>query len=288
MSKVVHALVAHEGKYIVMPPHKAGQEGWGNMNRPNVQEAGGDTTQLYPVNCKFVDFDRTFIYGYVTTCTTTVKSNTGLFNDNDDALVTWGGVAGAVGDTVCPILTSSMDAYTEAAVNLFAGGYLMPRQANPYGTYRIVSSTVYAGGADSVLETDMVIEEDGLQAVVTASSAYCHLSRNPFTALVRHWSEGSDREYKSVMGVSLIDPTASTYQWVQTWGPIHMLGDENAGKTVNTRNQWFANDGTLLAGSGIDFGGTATQHQYAGYLIDATYVASVGVYGSLLFLQLER
>lgn len=288
---VNHDIRSNNGKYIMMPPYKAGQSGWGNLKIPNVHEAGGDIAALYPANTKFVDFDRTHIYGYVSTKgSTAVKSNVGLFNDNTPInTCTWGDVAGVAEDTVCPFITSDLTGYTTVTVNLFAGGYLMPMHADPYGSYRIVSNTVYDGGvsADGD-ETDFVIEPPGLQAAVTASSAYCYISKNPYTALVNHWLEGSNREYKSVMGVTLIDPTALRYQWVQTWGPIFMLGDENAGKTVYTRNQFFAMDGTLLGGAGIDFGATATQHQHAGYLIDATWVSAAGVYGALLQLQLER
>jgi len=285
MSKVVQSLVAHAGKYIVMPPHKEAEVGWGNLAEPQVQVVGGHTVAEYPVNTKFVDFDRTFIYGYThSRFTTDVKSNLGLFNLNTAAFVTWGGVAGAAGDTVCPILTSTMDDYTTATVNLFAGGYLLPRQQNPYGCYRIVSSTVFAGGADSALETDMVIEEPGLQAIVTASSAYCQLHPNIYSKMYGWWSQAGGT-HMSVVGVTLIDPTAETYQWVQTWGPICMLGDEAAGKTTTMRAGYFNWDGTIITAADNDGN---TQYQYAGYFVPYSLVAAAGVYASLIFIQLER
>lgn len=288
---VNHDIRSNNGKYILMPPYKAGQSGWGNIAIPNVQEAGGDTTALYPINTKFVDFDRTFIYGYTATkYNAAVKSNLGMWNENTPIVnCTWGGTAGVASDTVCPFLTSSLTGHTTVVVNHFAGGYMMPRTSGiAYGGYRIVSNTVFAGGADATTETDFVIEEPGLQAAVTADAAYCHLSRNPYTAMRSNWLGPNTFRYSSVSGVTLIDPTASTYQWVQTWGPIQMLGDENAGKTVYSRVQYFAWDGTLLAAAGIDFGGTATQNQLAGTLLDYTYIAAAGVYGALLRLEIDR
>jgi len=274
-----HDIRSVNGKYLVMPPYKAAQEGWGNLAIPNVVLAGGDTSQAYPVNTKFVDFDRTFIYGYTySKQSTAVKTNLGLGNLNAPAIVTWGAATGAVGDTVCPILTSTMDTYTTCAVNLFAGGYLMAR-TNPYGCYRIISSTVYNGGLVAT-ETDMTIE-DSLQATVTASQASCFLAPNPYTKMHSYWAAGAD-DSVSFVGVTLIDPIASTYQWVQTWGPVMMLGGENAGKAANLREQFFAMDGTLIAGAEADRSTTA-QHQRAGFIIEYT---TGGLYGPLVMLQI--
>ena len=288
--QIIHSLVAKDGKYIVMPPWKEAQQGWGNLAHPNPLLAGGDSQQQYPTNTKFVDFDRTFIYGYCSTkSNAAVKSNTALFNYNTPInTCTWGDTAGVAGDTVCPFITSDLTGYTTVAVNYFAGGYLMPRSANPYGSYRVVSNTVYNGGASTDGdETDFVIESPGLQAAVDASSAYCYISRNPYTSLIANWLGGDTISYASAMGVSLIDPTASTYQWIQSWGPVFMLGDEAGGKAANLRLAAFHYDGTLYAGAELDFT-TTSQYQMAGYIIDYTYVASAGVYGALIQLQLER
>lgn len=291
MVKITQSLVAHEGKYIIMPPHKEGQFGWANMNRPNVHEAGGDSAALYPINTKFIDFDRTHIYGYCATkYNAAVKSNLGMFNENTPIIgCTWGDVAGVAGDTVLPFQTSDLTGYTTVTVNLFAGGYLMPRAGNiAYGGYRIVSNTVYDGGTNAGGdETDFVIEEPGLGAAVPAAAAYCHISKNPYTAVRSNWLGPDTFKYSSAMGVTLIDPTASTYQWLQTWGPVQMLGGEQAGQGEYLRQQYFAYDGSLIAGAQVVPSGTV-QLQWAGYLMDYTYISAAGVYGALLNLQLER
>lgn len=278
MGKIVQSLVAIEGKYVVMPPWKEGQSGWGNIARPNVHKAGGDSSMVYPINTKFVDFDRTFIYGYMhTKDAAAVKSNVGLCNLSLVETITWGATAGVAGDILVGILASTLDSETAAAADIFAGGYLMPR-TNPYSNYRIVKNTAYNGGRVSG-EMDITIEDDGLVAAVIASVASCFLDRNPYVKLCSSWAAG--REYVSWMGVTLIDPTASTYQWVQTWGPVHMPSDEVLGSENNYREARFAIDGSIL-------GITATfiPHQRAGYAIPSSGTGTAMVW--LIQLQLER
>lgn len=254
------------GRYLILPPWKEGQSGWGNRNRPNVHAAGGDSSQIYPVNTKFVDFDRRFIYGYQSgEFNTTTKANIGLFNSNVKEAITWGATAGVAEDTLVGILASSLDVETTAAANIFAGGYLMPR-TNPYSDYRIVSNTAYNGGRVSG-EMDIVIEEDGLVAAVAASVANCFLDKNPYTAMYKNWAGG--RDYESVIGVTLIDPTDSTYQWVQVSGPVHVPGDEQMGSAANLRVAFWHIDGSIRAATGPLWSATQ-QQQYAGYCIGDT------------------
>lgn len=262
---VNHDIRSNNGKYILMPPYKAGQEGWGNLKIPNVYTAGGDTAALYPVGTKFVDFDRDFIYGYqYGEFNTTTKANIGLFNWAEDEIITWGATAGVAGDTLVGILASTLDIETTAAANIFAGGYLMPR-TNPYSCYRIVSNTAYNDGRVTG-EMDIVLET-GLTAAVTASQASGFLNKNPYVKMYKSWAGGA--ENTSVIGVTLIDPTDSTYQWVQTRGPVYVPGDEQMGSADNLRVAYWHKDGSIRAGTGPTWSATQ-QQQYAGYCIPNT------------------
>ena len=109
------SIVVQNGKYILMPPAKADQEGWGNNAHPNVFEAGGDSAKLYPVHTKFVDFDREFIYGFMESVSVAGKANLGMFNTNKQETVTMGSSAKSVGDTILSILASTLDDETTAA-----------------------------------------------------------------------------------------------------------------------------------------------------------------------------
>jgi len=278
---VNHDIRSNNGKYIVMPPYKAGQDGWGNLKIPNVCLDGGDIAMQYPVNTKFVDFDRTHIYGYCySRGEATVKANIGLMNQSVKETVTWGATAGVAGDTLVSIDGTTLDDETTADANIFAGGYLMPR-TNPYSDYRIISNTSYIGGSVSATEMDIVIE-NGLTAAVVAAVASCYLDRNPFAKMRHQWGATAECR-RSVVGVTLIDPTASTYQWVQTWGPIHMPSDEQMGSADWLQSAYFNSDGSIQAGSSVDLSSTR-QDQYAGYAIGSTTSAMTW----FLCLQLER
>jgi len=256
-----HDIRSVNGKYLVMPPWKEAQEGWGNLAIPNVYLDGGDTAQQYPVNTKFVDFDRTHIYGYCNSRgESTVKANVGLFNMCKLETVGFSTVAGAVGDTTVAILSGDLDDETAAAVNIFAGGYFMPR-TNPYSCYRIISNTIYTGGTVGTSEMDIVIE-NGLTAIVAASVASCYLIRNPYVKMRHQWGATASCR-KQVVGVTLVDPTASTYQWVQTWGPCALPSDETMGTADWLQSAYFNSDGSIQAGSSVSLS-TTNQPQYAG------------------------
>ena len=280
MSKqVIHSLVAKNGKYIVMPPWKEGQNGWGNLHHPNVIEAGGNAYALYPINTKFVDFDRTFIYGYCEGIVVT-KANVGLFNHNVEETITFGATAGVVGDTTIGLVTPTTDE-TTADPNIFAGGMFMAR-TNPYGGYRVISNTGYASGVVESSGMDIVIEEPGLGAIVAANVGGCKLDRNPYTGLYGRWNGANN--YETVMGVPLILAVASRYLWVQTWGPIQMGGGEHAGKAQYLRFVAFSGDGSLAGGSEVVPSGTQ-QYQWAGEILGNTAAAT---YCWLINLRLER
>lgn len=261
-----HDIRSVNGKFILMPPWKEGQSGWGNLGIPNPLSAGGDTAQKYPVNTRFVDFDREWLYGYTESASSSAKANLGLFNTNVEEVVTMGSTAGAINDTRISILTNTLDSETTAAANIFAGGYFMPR-TNPYANYRIVSNSAYNLGTESTSHMDVIIEEPGLSAVTTASQASCMLDRNPYTALRCEWAAGNSS--MSVVGVTLILPIASTYQWVQVVGPCMLMGDEAAGKAAYLRTIWWHIDGSVVA-TGQGTHTDSHQPVVAGYLLDTT------------------
>lgn len=277
-----HDIRSVNGKYLVMPPYKGGQSGWGNLALPNVQAVGGDTAQQYPVNTKFVDFDRTHIYGYCYSRYTDPKANCGMFNLNRREAVAIGEVALAVGDSLIGV--DGLDVETAATANMFAGGYFMPR-INPYSVYRVVSNTAYNGGRVAT-EMDITIENTIIIATA-ADTDNCWLDKNPYTNLSQEWGSGA-LNTASVMGVTLINPVPSTYQWIQTWGPCYVPGGETLGDGDLLRRAWWANDGSVYAGSENDLS-TSVQRQDAGYVIGNTTDGSGGWDPTwFINLQMER
>jgi len=207
-----------------MPPWISGEPDnvWGKLAIPNPQanSSVGDVAQGYPHGTKFVDGDRTFFYAYTTVVYTANKANLCMFNISKSNTVTLGATAGVAGDTVIGILASTLDDDTTPDADYYAGGYFMPR-TNPYSCYRVLKSTTYTGGRTSG-DVDLTLDR-GLIEAVTASQASCFLNRSEFKNIAQDWAGGSYGTYATSPGVTLIDPVASTWQWIQAWGPCYVV-----------------------------------------------------------------
>lgn len=274
---VIHKLVAKDGKYIVMPVWISGQTGWGNLSHPNphANSSVGDTAQDYPHGTKFVDGERVFFYGYMNTVYTANKANIGCFNLNQQDTCTWGATAGVKGDTIVGILANTLDVDTTPEEDFFAGGWFMPR-TNPYSSYRVLHSTTYTGGRTSG-EVDLTLDY-GLVESVTASVASCFLDRSEWTKLAQHWAGGIN--YATCPGVTLIDPIASTWQWLQSWGPCYVVPyNEEIGAVANAHACVFHIDGTIK----LQTKTTTAANQLAGYMLPSSGAS----FGSIWLIRLQ-
>ena len=133
----------------------------------------------------------------------------------------------------------------------------MPR-VNPYCYYRVLSNEANDGtNTTHTIDRGLIVQmesgEDGF------------LNRHPYKDMISTWSSG--RSYVSWVGVSMVNPVASRYQWVQTWGPCYMSGgDERPGSEAYLREAQIHIDGTLVQ-YGWD---TTTAQQRAGYVLNST------------------
>lgn len=275
---VNHDIRSNSGRYIQMPVWHAGEpeSTWGKLAIPNphANSSVGDTSQLYPHGTKFVDGDRTFYYGYMNTVYTGNKANLGCFNLNEQDTFTWGATAGVAGDTKVGILASTLDVDTTPAEDFFAGGWMMPR-TNPYSSYRVIKSSLVDNTV--VGEVDLWLDH-GLVEAVTASQASCFLNRSEWTKLAQHWAGGIN--YATCPGVTLIDPIAGTWQWLQTWGPCYVVPyNEEIGAVALAHTCFFHIDGTIRL---ITLTPTASQ-QIAGYM----YPSSGSGFGSTWLIRLQ-
>lgn len=277
---VNHDLRCLDGKFIQMPVWFSGEADtgiWGKLALPNphANSSVGDVSQQYPVGTKFVDGDRVFFYGYMHTVYTANKANIGCFNLNEKDTVTFGATAGVKGDTVVGILASTLDTGITPVRDFFAGGWFMPR-TNPYSSYRVLASTTATGGRTSG-EVDLTLDY-GLVEAVTASVASCYLNRSEWTKLAQHWAGGLN--YATCPGVTLIDPIASTWQWLQSWGPCYVVPyNEEIGAVALAHTCFFHIDGTIRL---ITLTPTASQ-QIAGYMLNS----SSATFGSTWLIRLQ-
>jgi len=263
---IEHPISVRGGKYVELPAWIDGEVGWANLAHPNphAKSSEGDTIQLYPVGSHFHDGDRDFFYGYISSVVTGNKANIGIFNISESATdtgtLTWGATAGVKGDTVVGVLASGLTD-TAPAENDFAGGWLLPR-TNPYSSYRVVKSSV--SGKTTSGEVDLTIAY-GLIEAVSASQGSCFLNFSEWTALRSEWAAGSD--LMTCPGVTLIDPIASTWQWVQSWGPCYVVPyNEEIGATVGNHDCFFHIDGTIK----LETRAAGALHQRAGYMLNSS------------------
>ena len=144
----------------------------------------------------------------------------------------------------------------------------MPR-VHPYSSHRVLSNLANDGEHMTLtlergLLTAMAVSEDGFLNQNQYSKLSCQLPN-------------AGKDDASVMGVNLVTAVASTWMWIQTWGPCYISGgDELLGVTGGDRDAWFHQDGTLMCPA------TVVQTQRAGYAINETDGTSTW----FVFLQL--
>ena len=272
MGKKLPAFVAQWGT-IDTPAFYEGQKGWGNHSEPDVYVL--DVNQQYPIGTKFVDGERTWMYGYVSTDEDLgERAGNGLLNIGEELVQATAAVTHAIGAREIAMVDTG-----SATANEYAGGYFMCR-THPTITYRILSNTVASASAFTItLERGLV--------VAIAASQNVRLNPNQYKNLCT--SRSSGRYECSIMGCGMVIPVASRYQWIQTWGPIAIVGgDEVAGATGGLRMCQFNIDGTLVWNGWSGTVGTATGLPYAGYLISDTKGTGSDVASWHTFLMLNR
>ncbi len=278
--KYIQSLVAKDGKYIVLPIPVSGQEGFASLAHPNPHQNSsvGDTQQQYALSCTFVDGKRVFQYGYVNQVVTGNKANIGLFNINEQDTCTIGATAGVKGDTVIGVLANTLDVDQTPEKDFFAGGWFLPR-TNPYSSYFVLASTV-SGGGRTAGEVDLTIEH-GLVEAVSAGQASCFLNRSEYTKLSQQWAGGIN--YATCPGITLIDPIAGTWQWMQSWGPCYVVPyNEEIGATLGDHDAFIHIDGTIK----VQTRASGALNQRVGYMLPSAGSGASSTW--LIKLQIDK
>ena len=206
----------------------------GQVNGPSDGVAQGlyesSTTQQGPLGARRALNDgRVFRYTQFTSAATIPAGNlvapdvTSQFTEESAATTVRdsGGTAAdiASSDTVTRLYFLDTDIFTAAnSDDVFAGGFLhMLNSATGGYTFKI-KSNAYAA-ATSVMTVDLY---DSIIEDITSESEMAitgNLFQNCAIA-----NNGSD---DAVCGVTIRNQAASTYGWVQTWGPATVLADES-------------------------------------------------------------
>lgn len=233
---------------------KGGAIGGGRFGRQPLYS--NDTTQHYPIGYRWDTRDgRCFRYGYFYTAVAAGKLaavDASIAIVDESAATTVRNAAGSAADiassaTVTSLYFLDTDKFTAAnSDDVLAGGYVHVANSDTGGnTYRIRSNGYTA--TTSVMQVDLY---DSLVGNITSESEII-VSGNPYSYLAIA-NNGTD-DY--VAGVAFVDAAATSYGWVQTWGPATVLADESAG-TISAGTIATLSDG--VNGAVQPMGGGAT------------------------------
>ena len=158
---------------------------------------------------------------------------------------------------------------TGAAVNYYSEGYLHFNEAAPEGTYYKVKSHL----AITASVAFWVNLYDPLVKAATITTSYWTLTKETHDSVVVLPSTGTPTS--KIVGVPIIDVTASYYFWAQVAGPCAVLGQ-----------------GTLVVGNLVGPGGTAAgsvgpRTAYTSPIIGEVIQVNASTEFSLIFLKIS-
>lgn len=224
---VLHKLMNKDGKCIILPAWKGGQEGITNLDIPD--DIGDiDAIQKYPVGTKLLDGERVFYYAKASDVGVT-KTDYGVKNGYRQHIAYAAvAAAAAIGDKTLVIdiaNTDGVDKDGAIAANELAGGFVVIfGHDDDAHVCRILENTVMTAALISAGTPEMTLtlaDEINATLVADADHAEC----------MAHWALGCEyntNNEEPVVGVAHKKVTADYWFWLQTWGPC-WLGPSSSG-----------------------------------------------------------
>lgn len=221
MLGINHDLRRVNGQTIYMPPWAEGEEGWGNLELPDVYAE--DAVQKYPIGTKFVEGDRSFRYSYAAT---------GLYcgmGAHDGGIVKLFTLALAGGQAAGVEFITIPDTDLTHTANYWAGGFIAVEGWGPW-IRNIISSTASDGST-----VDVYLDKVTPAALTTNK---VQVVRNPYAAVTRGMTLGAGTaKIMSIVCFPLLVVTSGRHFWGQTWGPcagvpVAFFGDLEFEKSV--------------------------------------------------------
>ncbi len=256
-----HKLIAHNGKYIVLPPGMAGQE-ISNLTIPI--SFAVDTVQQYPLGTKFVCGDRVYHYALANgTCYPQLgaykakKTNTVAIAPTQ---ATGAGTAGS--STVTVTIDTEIGVLTTGvlSINELAGGYIVVGNGSgqaPQMRYIVSHPALATAGGSLTLTLDMP-----LATAVTAATTTIELMECPFYNIA---ADGSGGDYVTYIGVPAIQAASGNYFWVQTWGPCWITSNSNTCDSAGDRTIVWVGNGSVVSSNDVT---VESGFQIAGIALD--------------------
>ena len=260
----VHKLVAKNGRYIVLPPYAANQEGYQNLQLPDLSVA--DAVQKYPFGTKYVDGDRVFRYGKFMG---TMNPDLGA-KDTQPQAVAYTTIAAATLQYATTIVldvaaTEGIAGDGVIAVNALAGGYCVIFDASSKAILRqIVSNTAVATGEMTIVVSDPI------PVALITDTDHIECMASPYSYL----TASNDNADGGVMGLPQLVYTSGQYGWIQTWGPCWIAPHAAVGSGMNNRTCIFRNDGAI---DELDYSDDANNKgQIAGFVMSHAQAGGQG------------
>lgn len=268
-------IVVQDGRYIRLPGWVAGQDGYGNLNHPDLSKA--DTQKQYPLGTIYVDGDRVFKY---VASFGTLNPDLGAKDVQPQSVAYATIAANAVQyATTIVIDVAASDGRSgdgAIALNYLAGGYLVVFDASASAFNRqIVSNTLVAGGGG---EMTVVLSDPIPKALIeNTDHAECMASPYSYVSL-------STSEKYAVVGMPVLVYTTGQFGWLQTWGPCWIAPQAAVGSGSNNRICIFRHDGSI---DELDYNDSYNNKgQIAGYVMQNAQNGGQGA--AYIYLQISR
>jgi len=235
MTKVNHDLRVVNGRTLVMPAWKGGQEGWGNLELPDIRDT--HSTQKYPIGTKLLDGERVFYYAKATSVGVT---NTDLMVKNglrQHIAYTTIAAAASAGDREITIDVDTDDYNSGViAANELAGGFVVVfNHDSDAFVCRILENTATDGAGEMTLTL-----QDELPVALVADDDHAECMANPFFGC----ETNADTE-EPALGMAHAKVTASYWFWLQTWGPVWIAPQGEVGDAAHDFQVVLRYDGSI-------------------------------------------
>lgn len=233
---------------------------------------GTGTVQKFELGTRYRIGDQVFRYAKAGAA---LKGGYGAFNYSQFLQIDAGTLGGvAIGDTTVKFTVDV--GTTPIARNQLVGGYFcQPDATNPQ--FRKIIGQKGSGATGAVIK--LMLDGPITRTMVTTS--FMEILPNPYYD-VRH----NAGEMGSVMGVPTTVIAASSYGWLQTWGPCWVTPTAvGIGGGVNDRTVIFVGNGAIVQTSDKTWGETDA-HQIAGFIIERTQATALWVNPPYIWLTI--
>jgi len=211
MSQVIHKLINKDGKYVQLPPYRAGEAGYGNLAIPS--QFTESAIQEYPLGTRLVVGDRVYRYcKYGAACARTVNAAFSVVDMFEADVNTYG--AAVAGDTTIEVDGASAGSPVKDA---WAGGYLSVLGSSQ--TYRTIMQIISnkAATATDPYPVELTLEQP--LPFDLGDNVSCTIFPNLYSDVRTMYAIGNGAYYTCVGWPARTISAANYYGWVQTWGP---------------------------------------------------------------------